>query len=57
VRCFVRVRCVMLRDICISVLCLIVVQLSPGKSPFAVQINNNIEVRLVNLFNDYSPSA
>jgi type IV secretory pathway component VirB8 len=28
-------------DMCICVLCLIVVPLPPGKNPFVVQINNN----------------
>jgi hypothetical protein len=30
-----------LYDMCIRVLCLIIVPLPPGKTPFAAQINNN----------------
>jgi hypothetical protein len=33
--------CVIWRDMCIFVSCLIVVTLPPAKNPFAVQINNN----------------
>jgi hypothetical protein len=35
---------------CIFVLCLIVVPLPPGKPPFAVQLNNNINFRKISDF-------
>jgi hypothetical protein len=38
---------VILCDMCIFVLCLIVVPLPQGKTPFAVQLNNNNKIIIV----------